>query len=106
MPIDVTSILGYGKRDVSRYPILLQARLLIGSGYQSLQERAGTHPLLAAPSSNYDFIGAYDFSRQAGNLRVADHCISPGETWPWMGSTPYPATSESLQAVIRKGCPD
>ena len=63
-------------------------------------------PYMAAHSSNYDFIGAYDFSRQAGNLRVADHCISPGETWPWMGSTPYPATSESWQAVIRKGCPD
>ena len=79
IPIDVTSILGYGKRDVSRYPILLQARLLTGSGHQSLQERAGAHPLLAAHSSNYDFVGAYDFSRQAGNQRVADHRISPGE---------------------------
>lgn len=83
MPIDVTSVLGYGKRDVSRYPIVTGTYYWhdYSQGADISRYKDAPMPTLymAAHSSNYDFVGAYDFSRQAGNQRVADHRISPGE---------------------------
>jgi hypothetical protein len=34
--------------------------------------------------SSYDFVGSYDYARQAGILHIADHHISPGKKqWTW-----------------------
>lgn len=39
---------------------------------------------LMAASSKYDFVGGYDFSRNAGISQVADHHVSPGKKqWTW-----------------------
>lgn len=37
-----------------------------------------------AETSNYDFVGGYDYGKEAGLLHVADHHISPGKKqWTW-----------------------
>lgn len=110
MPIDVTSILGYGKRDVSRYPIVTGTYYWHDYSQGADISRYKNAPMptlyMAAHSSNYDFVGL-TISRGRRVICVWLTIASPqARTWPWIGSTPYPATSESWQAVIRKGCPD
>jgi hypothetical protein len=37
-----------------------------------------------AAKSEYDFVGGYDYGKEAGLLHVADHHISPGKKqWTW-----------------------
>ena len=38
-----------------------------------------------AETSKYDFVGGYDYQREAGLLHVADHHFSPGKKkqWTW-----------------------
>ena len=83
MPIDVAAVLGYGKSDASRYPIVTgtyyRHDYLQGVDINRHKNAPVPTPYMAAHSLNYDFVGAYDFSRQAGNQHVADHRISPGE---------------------------
>lgn len=87
MPPDVTAVMDHGKRDVSRYPIAT------GTYYKhdysqgvdiSRYKNVPVPTSFMAAHSDYDFVGGYDFARQAGILHVADHHISPGKKqWTW-----------------------
>ncbi|MCT6919543.1 MAG: DUF5107 domain-containing protein, partial [Bifidobacteriales bacterium] len=87
MPPDVTAVMDHGKRDVSRFPIAT------GTYYKhdysqgvdiSRYKNVPVPTSYMAAHSDYDFVGGYDFSRQAGILHVADHHISPGKKqWTW-----------------------
>lgn len=87
MPPDVTAVMDHGKRDVSRYPIAT------GVYYKHDYSQGvdiGRYKNIPVPTSymaahsDYDFVGGYDFSRQAGILHVADHHIAPGKKqWTW-----------------------
>lgn len=77
----------HGKRDVSRWPIAT------GTYYKkdysegvdiSRYKNIPVPTSLMAAKSNYDFVGGYDYGKEAGILHVADHHVSPGKKqWTW-----------------------
>ncbi|GAC1343758.1 MAG: DUF5107 domain-containing protein [Ktedonobacteraceae bacterium] len=86
-PPDVHAVFDHGKRDVSRFPIATGT-------YYKMDYSAGVdisrYKNIPVPTSymayhsNYDFVGGYDYSVQAGILHVANHHISPGKKqWTW-----------------------
>ncbi len=86
-PPDVHAVMDHGKRDVSRFPIST-------STYYKIDYSEGVdisrYKNIPAPTSymayrsDYDFIGNYDYKRDAGLLHIADHHISPGKKqWTW-----------------------
>lgn len=87
MPPDVHAVMDHGKRDVSRWPIATgtyykydYSRGVDISRYKNIPVPTS----LMAASSMYDFVGGYDFSRNAGILHVADHHVSSGKKqWTW-----------------------
>lgn len=84
---DVHAVFDHGKRDVSTFPIAT------GTYYKVDYSRGvdiSVHKNIPVPTSymayksDYDFVGAYDYGREAGLLHVADHHISPGKKqWTW-----------------------
>ncbi|OZG64062.1 DUF5107 domain-containing protein [Bifidobacterium eulemuris] len=87
MPPDVTAVMDHGKRDVSRYPIAT------GTYYKHDYSEGvdiGRYKNVPVPTSymaagsDYDFVGGYDYGKDAGILHYADHHISPGKKqWVW-----------------------
>lgn len=87
MPPDVNAVMDHGKRDVSRYPVAT------GTYYKhdysegvdiSRYKNVPVPTSFMAASSNYDFVGGYDYGVGAGILHYADHHISPGKKqWVW-----------------------
>ena len=87
MPPDVTAVMDHGKRDVSRYPIAT------GTYYKHDYSEGvdiGRYKNVPVPTSymaagsSYDFVGGYDFEKDAGILHYADHHVSPGKKqWVW-----------------------
>ena len=86
-PPDVHNVMDHGKRDVSRFPIATGV-------YYKHDYSEGVHisrykniPVptsYMAEKSEYDFVGGYDYAKEAGILHVADHHISPGKKqWTW-----------------------
>lgn len=86
-PPDVHAVFDHGRRDVSRFPIATGT-------YYKVNYSAGVdiswHKNIPVPTSymayrsDYDFLGGYDYSRQAGILHIANHHISPGKKqWTW-----------------------
>jgi tetratricopeptide (TPR) repeat protein len=86
-PPDVHAVFDHGKRDVSRFPIATGT-------YYKVDYSAGVniskYKNIPVPTSymvyhsDYDFIGGYDYSMQAGILHIANHHISPGKKqWTW-----------------------
>ncbi len=86
-PPDVHAVLDHGKRDVSKFPIA-------DSIYYKVDYSPGTdisrYKNIPVPTSymayhsDFDFIGNYDYKKQAGLLHLADHHISPGKKqWTW-----------------------
>lgn len=86
-PPDVHAVMDHGKRDVSKFPIA-------DGVYYKYDYAPGTdisrYKNIPVPTSymayhsDYDFIGNYDDSLQAGLLHIADHHISPGKKqWTW-----------------------
>ncbi len=86
-PSDVKAVMDHGKRAVSSYPIAT-------GEYYKMDYSAGVdisrYANIPVPTSymahrsDYDFMGNYDESRDAGLLHVADHHISPGKKqWTW-----------------------
>ncbi len=86
-PPDVHAVMDHGKRDVSSFPIATGT-------YYKHDYSAGVDisryiniPVptsYMAESSKYDFVGGYDYSKNAGILHIADHHISPGKKqWTW-----------------------
>ena len=86
-PPDVNAVMDHGKRAVSTFPIATgeyyRADYSAGvdiSRYKNI--RVPTSYMAA--HSDFDFVGNFDESRDAGLLHVADHHISPGKKqWTW-----------------------
>lgn len=86
-PPDVNAVMDHGKRAVSSFPIATgeyykydySAGVDI-SRYKNIEVPTS----YMATQSNYNFIGNYDESIEAGLLHVANHHISPGKKqWVW-----------------------
>lgn len=86
-PPDVHAVFDHGKRDVSKFPIATGT-------YYKMDYSAGVdisrYKNIPVPTSymayysDYDFVGGYDHSKNAGILHVADHHVSPGKKqWTW-----------------------
>ncbi len=86
-PPDVHSVYDHGKRAVSRFPIAT------GEYYKhdysegvdiSRYKNIPVPTSYMAEQSEYNFVGGYDYGKQAGLLHVADHHVSPGKKqWTW-----------------------
>ncbi|MCC8152007.1 MAG: DUF5107 domain-containing protein [Lachnospiraceae bacterium] len=86
-PPDVTAVMDHGKRAVSTFPIAT------GEYYKwdysagvdiSHYKNVKVPTSYMAAHSDFDFIGNYDESLDAGLLHVADHHIAPGKKqWTW-----------------------
>lgn len=86
-PPDVNAVMDHGKRDVSRFPIATGT-------YYKMDYSAGVdisrYKNIPVPTSymayhsDYNFVGGYDYQKEAGILHVADHHVSPGKKqWTW-----------------------
>ncbi len=86
-PPDVHSVYDHGKRDVSRFPIAtgVYYKHDYSEGVDiSRYKNIPVPTSYMAEKSEYDFVGGYDYSKNAGLLHVADHHISPGKKqWTW-----------------------
>lgn len=86
-PPDVHAVFDHGKRDVSDFPIATGVYYKVDYAPGTDISRYKNIPVptsYMAHHSDYDFIGNYDDSRNAGLLHIADHHISPGKKqWTW-----------------------
>ena len=86
-PPDVSSVFDHGKRDVSSFPIAtgVYYKHDYGAGVDiSRYKNIPVPTSFMCAGSDYDFVGGYDFGREAGIMHVADHHISPGKKqWTW-----------------------
>lgn len=86
-PPDVHAVMDHGKRDVSRFPIATGVYYKYDYGQGVDISRYKNIPVptsYMAYQSDFNFVGGYDYGRQAGVLHVADHHISPGKKqWTW-----------------------
>ena len=86
-PPDVHFVMDHGKRDVSRFPIArgVYYKHDYSEGVDiSRYKNIPVPTSYMAQKSKYDFVGGYDYGREAGILHVADHHISPGKKqWTW-----------------------
>lgn len=86
-PPDVHFVMDHGKRDVSRFPI---ARGVYYKHDYSEGVDISRYKNIPVPTSymaehsDYNFVGGYDYGKEAGMLHVADHHFSPGKKqWTW-----------------------
>ena len=86
-PPDVNAVFDHGKRDTSSFPIATGTYYKVNYAPGTDISRYKNIPVptsYMAQHSDYDFIGNYDDSREAGLLHVANHHISPGKKqWTW-----------------------
>lgn len=86
-PPDVYAVMDHGKRDVSRFPISTSTyyKMDYSEGVDiSRYKNIPVPTSYMAYHSDYDFIGNYDYQKEAGLLHIADHHISPGKKqWTW-----------------------
>lgn len=86
-PPDVHAVMDHGKRDVSAFPIATGVYYKVDYAPGTDISRYRNIPVptsYMAFHSDYDFVGNYDYGREAGLLHVADHHISPGKKqWTW-----------------------
>lgn len=86
-PPDVHAVMDHGKRDVSKFPISdsVYYKVNYAPGTDiSLYKNIPVPTSYMAYHSDFNFIGNYDYSKQAGLLHIADHHISPGKKqWTW-----------------------
>lgn len=86
-PPDVHAVMDHGKRDVSRFPIAtgVYYKHDYSAGVDiSRYKNIPVPTSYMAEKSDFDFVGGYDYGRQAGILHMADHHISPGKKqWTW-----------------------
>lgn len=87
MPQDVTAVMDHGKRAVSTFPIATGEyyKMDYSSGVDiSCYKNIPVPTSFMAHKSEFDFIGGYDYGKQAGLLHVANHHVSPGKKqWTW-----------------------
>ncbi len=86
-PPDVHAVMDHGKRDVSAFPIAKGVYYKVDYAPGTDISRYKNIPVptsYMAFHSDYDFVGNYDYGREAGLLHVANHHISPGKKqWTW-----------------------
>lgn len=86
-PPDVHAVMDHGKRDVSEFPIArgIYYKHDYSDGVDiSRYKNIPVPTSYMAEKSEYDFVGGYDYKKQAGILHIADHHISPGKKqWTW-----------------------
>ncbi len=86
-PPDVHAVMDHGKRDVSKFPIAtgVYYKHDYGKGVDiSRYKNIPVPTSYMADKSEYDFVGGYDYGKEAGILHVADHHVSPGKKqWTW-----------------------
>ncbi|MCH5210040.1 MAG: DUF5107 domain-containing protein [Oscillospiraceae bacterium] len=86
-PPDVHAVMDHGKRDVSRFPVSTSTyyKMDYSEGVDiSRYKNIPVPTSYMAYHSDYDFIGNYDYNKEAGLLHIADHHISPGKKqWTW-----------------------
>lgn len=86
-PPDVHAVMDHGKRDVSRFPIAtgIYYKKDYSEGVDiSRYKNIPVPTSYMAEKSKYDFVGGFDYGKDAGILHVADHHISPGKKqWTW-----------------------
>lgn len=86
-PPDVHAVMDHGKRDVSRFPVSTSTyyKMDYSEGVDiSRYKNIPVPTSYMAYHSDYDFIGNYDYQKDAGLLHIADHHISPGKKqWTW-----------------------
>lgn len=86
-PPDVHNVYDHGKRDVSRFPIAkgVYYKHDYSEGVDiSRYKNIPVPTSYMAETSKYDFVGGYDYQKEAGLLHVADHHFSPGKKqWTW-----------------------
>lgn len=86
-PPDVHAVMDHGKRAVSRFPIATGTyyKYDYGAGVDISRYRNIPVPTsYMAYHSDYNFVGGYDYSVEAGVLHIADHHVSPGKKqWTW-----------------------
>lgn len=87
MPLDVTAVMDHGKRAVSTFPIATGEyyKMDYSAGVDISRYKNITVPTsFMAHKSNFDFVGGYDYGKNAGLLHVADHHVAPGKKqWTW-----------------------
>ncbi len=86
-PPDVNAVFDHGKRDVSKFPIATGEYYKVdySAGVDiSMYKNIPVPTSYMAYHSDNDFVGGYDFGKEAGILHVANHHISPGKKqWTW-----------------------
>ncbi len=86
-PPDVHAVMDHGKRDVSNFPIATGTYYKTDYGEGVDISRYKNIPVptsYMAYHSDYDFVGNFDYGKDAGILHIADHHISPGKKqWTW-----------------------
>lgn len=86
-PPDVHTVYDHGKRDVSRFPIAkgVYYKHDYSEGVDiSRYKNIPVPTSYMAETSKYDFVGGYDYKKEAGLLHVANHHFSPGKKqWAW-----------------------
>ena len=86
-PPDVHAVMDHGKRDVSKFPIAtgVYYKHDYSEGVDiSRYKNIPVPTSYMAEKSEFDFVGGYDYGKEAGILHVADHHISPGKKqWTW-----------------------
>lgn len=86
-PPDVHTVYDHGKRAVSRFPIAkgVYYKHDYSEGVDiSRYKNIPVPTSYMAETSSFDFVGGYDYQKQAGLLHVADHHFSPGKKqWTW-----------------------
>ena len=86
-PPDVTAVFDHGKRDVSSFPIArgVYYKHDYSAGVDISRYRNIPVPTsFMAYRSEYDFVGGYDYAKEAGIMHIADHHIAPGKKqWTW-----------------------
>lgn len=86
-PPDVCAVYDHGKRDVSSFPIAtgVYYKHDYGAGVDiSRYKNIPVPTSYMCAHSDYNFVGGYDYSVEAGILHIADHHVSPGKKqWTW-----------------------
>ena len=86
-PPDVHAVMDHGKRDVSKFPIAtgVYYKYDYSEGVDiSRYKNIKVPTSYMAEKSKYDFVGGYDYQKEAGILHVASHHVSPGKKqWTW-----------------------
>lgn len=86
-PPDVYAVMDHGKRDVSSFPIATGEYYKVDYSPGTDISRYKNIPVptsYMAYHSDFDFVGCYDHSQQAGMMHVANHHVVPGKKqWTW-----------------------